>query len=171
MWGGVWGMRLWQHCLYGWVSCVHAGGGWLAGWLPEKLVGMQGHGWGRRLFFFFFPLFTSKLMFVSVYLEASSKFNSDNNTPFLTFEETAGCLENCLETGGNWLRQAMPHLPSLHPPLETFPLPPSIAPSPTPVCCWIHTGSLFSPIFYFLSRAFVWVTVTGVFNQPPSLVL
>lgn len=40
-------MRLWQHCLYGWVSCVRAGGGWVAGWLPEKLVGMWGQSRGR----------------------------------------------------------------------------------------------------------------------------
>lgn len=32
--GGGWGL-LWQHCLgeEGRVNCVHAGGGWPAGWL------------------------------------------------------------------------------------------------------------------------------------------
>lgn len=32
-----------------WLSKLHACRGWLAGWLPEKPVGMQGQGWGRRL--------------------------------------------------------------------------------------------------------------------------
>lgn len=32
-----------------WLSKLHACRGWLPGWLPEKLVGMQGQGRGRRL--------------------------------------------------------------------------------------------------------------------------
>lgn len=105
--GGVWGggyeavaaLSLWLSKL-----CTQGVAGWLAGWLPaclpEKLVGMQGHGWGRRLLLSLLTMFVSS-MFVFVYLKASSNDNSVVKLlliAFLTFEATGGFLENWLET-------------------------------------------------------------------------
>lgn len=188
MCGGVWGwgsMTLWQHCLYGWVSCMCAGGGWLAGCLPEKLVGMQqGQGRGRRQL----PsLLTNKPMFVFVYLKSSRKANSDAKLLFMAllgFEETGGILAACCSAQGCcWVSglagklngqrliktgDAPPPLfPTRH--LKSPPLPPS----PTPAVEYIQgpcSRLLFSSIFHsLLSSAFVWVTVVvGLFKWPPS---
>lgn len=63
-------------------------------------MGMQGHGWGRRLLLSLLTMFVSPI-FVFVYLKASSNVNSVVKLlliVFLTFEATGGFLENRLET-------------------------------------------------------------------------
>lgn len=158
---GVGVMRLW-YCLYGWVSCVCAGGDWL----PEKLVGMQGQGRGRRLL----PsLLTINQWFVFVYLESSSKANSDAKLllmALLSLEGTGGFSAACCSAQGcSWVSgfagelngqrliktgDAPPPLfPTRH--LKTPSLPPSLAPSPTPASEYIQGPCSRLFIFIYLS--------------------
>lgn len=168
MWGGVWGGGEYEAvaalCL--WLSKLRACRGWLAGWLPEKLVGMQGQGRGRRLL----PsLLTNKPMFVFVYLKASSKANSDAKlllTALLSFEETGGISAACCSAQGcSWVSglagklngqrliktgDAPPPLfPTRH--LKPSSLPPSLAPSPTPAVEYIQGPCSRLFIFSYLS--------------------
>lgn len=59
-----------------WLSKLHVCRGWLAGWLPEKPVGMQGQGRGRRRLL---PSFSSQInqQFSVAYLKTSSKATSN----------------------------------------------------------------------------------------------
>lgn len=83
-----------------WLSKRRACRGWLAGWLPEKLLGTQGQDRGRRLL----PsLLTDNPMFVFVYLKASSEANSDAKLllmALLSFEETGGFSAACCSAPG-----------------------------------------------------------------------
>lgn len=141
-----------------WLSKLRACRGWLAGWLPEKLVGMRGQGRGRRLLPS--PL-TNKPMFVFYIPEANSdaKLLSMALDSFRGNRWLFGCPLQCVaefqDLLENWSVQRLIKTEVAPPPRHLKPfLSPAIPRSLPHPCRWVHTGALFWSRLFLFSAIF-----------------